>query len=179
MRFGTLDFSSALDSPDLLAAPTAAALRSTAVATSDDPLVAAIDPTLADTAAFCENYEISMGDGANCVIVQARRGERTWYAACLVRGADRLDVNGAVRRHLGARKLSFASMDDAVELSGMEYGGITPIGLPADWPLLVDASVAAHERLIIGSGIRGSKLLVTGALLAGLPNAETLVVAMG
>ena len=179
MRFGTLDFTPALDSPDLLAAPTAAALRSTAVAASDAPLVAAIDPTLADTAAFCAHYEISMGDGANCVIVQARRGERTWYAACLVRGADRLDVNGAVRRHLGARKLSFASMDDAVELSGMEYGGITPIGLPADWPLLVDASVAAHERLIIGSGIRGSKLLVTGALLAGLPNAETLVVAMG
>ena len=178
MRFGTLDFSSALDSPDLLAAPTAAALRSTAVATSDDPLVAPIDPTLADTAAFCAHYEISMGDGANCVIVQARRGERTWYAACLVRGADRLDVNGAVRRHLGARKLSFASMDDAVELSGMEYGGITPIGLPADWPLLVDESVAAHERLIIGSGIRGSKMLVTGALLAALPNAETLAVAI-
>jgi prolyl-tRNA editing enzyme YbaK/EbsC (Cys-tRNA(Pro) deacylase) len=178
MRFGTLDFSPALDSPDLLAAPTAAALRSTAVATSDDPLVAAIDPTLADTAAFCAHYEISMGDGANCVIVQARRGERTWYAACLVRGADRLDVNGAVRRHLGARKLSFASMDDAVELSGMEYGGITPIGLPADWPLLVDESVAAHERLIIGSGIRGSKMLVTVALLAALPNAETLAVAI-
>ena len=130
MRFGTLDFTPALDSPDLLAAPTAAALRSTAAAASDDPLVAAIDPTLADTAAFCAHYEISMGDGANCVIVQARRGERTWYAACLVRGADRLDVNGAVRRHLGARKLSFAPMDDAVELSGMEYGGITPIGLP-------------------------------------------------
>jgi prolyl-tRNA editing enzyme YbaK/EbsC (Cys-tRNA(Pro) deacylase) len=178
MRFGTLDFTPALGSPDLLAAPTAAALRSTAAAASDDPLVAAIDPTLADTAAFCAHYEISMGDGANCVIVQARRGERTWYAACLVRGADRLDVNGAVRRHLGARKLSFASMDDAVELSGMEYGGITPIGLPADWPLLVDESVAAHERLIIGSGIRGSKLLVTGALLAALPNAETLAVAI-
>ena len=179
MRFGTLDFTPALDSPDLLAAPTAAALRSTVgVATSDDALVAAIDPTLADTAAFCAHYEISMGDGANCVIVQARRGERTWYAACLVRGADRLDVNGAVRRHLGARKLSFAPMDDAVALSGMEYGGITPIGLPADWPLLVDESVAAHERLIIGSGIRGSKLLVTGALLAALPNAERLAVAM-
>ena len=179
MRFGTLDFTPALDSPDLLAAPTAAALRSTAGAASDDPLVAAIDPTLADTAAFCAHYEISMGDGANCVIVQARRGERTWYAACLVRGADRLDVNDAVRRHLGARKLSFAPMDDAVALSGMEYGGITPIGLPEDWPILVDESVAAHERLIIGSGIRASKLLVTGALLAALPNAETLAIAIG
>ena len=172
MRFGTLDFTPALESPALLAAPTAAALESADAADAAGVLVAAIDPTLADTAAFCEHYEISMADGANCVVVQARRGERTWYAACMVRGSDRLDVNGAVRRHLGARKLSFAPMDDAVALSGMEYGGITPIGVPADWPILVDESVAGHDRLIVGSGIRGSKLLVSGAFLAGLPNAE-------
>ena len=180
MRFGTLDFMPALDSPELLAAPTAAALRrSDAASPTDaaDVLVSAIDPGLADTVAFCEHYAISMEDGANCVIVQARRGERTWYAACLVRGSDRADVNGVVRRHLDARKLSFAPMDDAVELSGMEYGGITPVGLPADWPILVDESVAGHERLIVGSGIRGSKLLVTGAFLASLPNAEVLPIA--
>ena len=174
MRFGTLDFTPALESPALLAAPTAAALESADASDAADAaavLVAAIDPTLADTAAFCEHYEISMADGANCVVVQARRGERTWYAACMVRGSDRLDVNGAVRRHLGARKLSFAPTDDAVALSGMEYGGITPIGVPADWPILVDESVAGHDRLIVGSGIRGSKLLVSGAFLAGLPNA--------
>lgn len=181
MRFGTLDFVPALARPDLLAAPTAEALASTDAAGSADAagaLVAEIDPSLADTAAFCEHYEISMADGANCVVVQARRGDRTWYAACLVRGSDRADVNGVVRRHLDARKLSFASMDDAVALTGMEFGGITPIGLPADWPLLVDESVADHERLIVGSGIRGSKLLVPGAFLAALPNAEVLPLAL-
>jgi prolyl-tRNA editing enzyme YbaK/EbsC (Cys-tRNA(Pro) deacylase) len=177
MRFGTLDFTPAADSPELLAAPTAAAIGSTDAA-HDPALVAAIDPGLADTAAFCDHYEIPMTDGANCVIVQARRGERTWYAAVLVRGADRADVNGVVRRHLDARKLSFAPMDDAVALTGMEYGGITPVGLPADWPILVDESVASHERLIIGSGIRGSKLLVTGAFLASLPNAEVIALAL-
>jgi prolyl-tRNA editing enzyme YbaK/EbsC (Cys-tRNA(Pro) deacylase) len=177
MRFGTLDFTAAADSAELLAAPTAAAIEAADAADAADVLVAAIDPGLADTAAFCANYEISMADGANCVIVQARRGERTWYAACLVRGSDRADVNGVVRRHLDARKLSFASMDDAVALTGMEYGGITPLGLPDDWAILVDESVAAHERLIIGSGIRGSKLLVTGAFLASLPNAEVLAIA--
>jgi len=177
MRFGTLDFTPALDSPELLAAPTAATLAASGTDAAD-VLVSAIDPALADTAAFCEHYEISMADGANCVVVQARRGERTWYAACLVRGSDRADVNGVVRRHLDARKLSFAPMDTAVELSGMEYGGITPVGLPADWPILVDESVAGHERLIVGSGIRGSKLLVSGAFLAGLPNAEVLPLAL-
>lgn len=177
MRFGTLDFTPAADSPELLAAPTAAAIDATDAA-GDPVLVAAIDPGLADTAAFCEHYGIPMTDGANCVIVQARRGDRTWYAAVLVRGADRADVNGTVRRHLDARKLSFASMDDAVALTGMEYGGITPVGLPADWPILVDRSVASHERLIVGSGIRGSKLLVTGAFLSSLPNAEVLPLAL-
>ena len=178
MRFGTLDFTPALDSRELLAPPTAAALGAAPDGAAADVLVAAIDPGLADTAAFCEHYEISMTDGANCVVVQARRGERTWYAALLVRGSDRADVNGVVRRHLDARRLSFASMDDAVALTGMEYGGITPIGLPADWPLLVDQSVAGHDRLIIGSGIRGSKLLVMGAFLASLPNAEVLALAV-
>ncbi|RXZ49360.1 hypothetical protein ESP57_10615 [Agromyces fucosus] len=177
MRFGTLDFTPAAASPALLAASTAAAVGAMPAADASAVLVSAIDPGLADTAAFCEHYEISMGDGANCVIVQARRGERTWHAACLVRGGDRLDVNGAVRRHLDARKLSFAPMDAAVELTAMEYGGITPIGLPADWQILVDQSVAEHERLIVGSGIRASKLLVPGALLARLPNAEVLPIA--
>jgi len=180
MRFGTLDFTPALETRQLLATATAGALRAadaTGATDAADVLVAAIDPSLADTAAFCAHYEISMGDGANCVIVQARRGERTWYAACLVRGADRLDVNGVVRRHLAARRLSFAPMDAAVELTGMEVGGITPIGLPGDWPILIDESVAGHDRLIVGSGIRGSKLLVTGAFLAGLRNAEVLQIA--
>ncbi|MFF2495651.1 YbaK/EbsC family protein [Agromyces sp. NPDC058064] len=175
MRFGTLEFSPALDHPELLAAATASAL---AVAGPNDALVAAIDPGLADTAAFCANYEISPADGANCVIVQARRGERTWFAACLVRGADRLDVNGAVRRHLDARKLSFAPMEQAVEITGMQVGGITPVGLPRDWPVLVDESVAGHERLIIGSGTRDAKLLVSGAFLASSPNAEVLPIAL-
>lgn len=175
MRFGTLEFSPALDRPELLAAPTATAL---AVADPNDALVAAIAPGLADTAAFCAHYEISPADGANCVIVQARRGERTWYAACLVRGADRLDVNGAVRRHLDARKLSFAPMELAVELTGMQVGGITPVGLPGDWPVLIDESVAGHERLIIGSGTRDAKLLVSGAFLAASPNAEVLPIAL-
>jgi prolyl-tRNA editing enzyme YbaK/EbsC (Cys-tRNA(Pro) deacylase) len=177
MRFGTLDFTPAAGSPELLAAPTAAAIA--AADAADDPvLVAAIDPGLADTAAFCEHYEIPMTDGANCVIVHARRGDRAWHAAVLVRGSDRADVNGVVRRYLDARKLSFASIDDVVALTGMEYGGITPIGLPADWPILVDGSVAALPRLIVGSGIRGSKLLVTGAFLATLPNAEVLPLAL-
>ena len=77
------------------------------------------------------------------------------YAACLVLATTRADVNGLVRRRLDARKASFAPMDDAVALTGMEYGGITPLGLPDGWPLLVDAAVAAAPAVVIGSGLRG------------------------
>ncbi|WP_286166829.1 YbaK/EbsC family protein [Arthrobacter sp. AQ5-05] len=89
-------------------------------------------------------------------------------------GSDRLDVNSAVRKALGAKKVSFAPMDIAVELTGMEYGGITPIGLPDSRPLLIDSVVAAAGHLVIGSGIRGSKILTSGAAPASLPGAEVL-----
>ncbi|ACU40565.1 YbaK/EbsC family protein [Actinosynnema mirum] len=169
---GTLTPVSVLDRPDLLAGPVAAAVR--ALADADLVAVTEIDAELADTAAFCEAYGSPLTASANCVIVAGKRGEVTRYAACVVLATTRADVNGVVRRRLDARKASFAPMDDAVELTGMEYGGITPVGLPADWPVLLSPEVAAAPELVIGSGIRGSKLLVPGAVLAKLPGAEVV-----
>jgi prolyl-tRNA editing enzyme YbaK/EbsC (Cys-tRNA(Pro) deacylase) len=139
--------------------------------------VSEIDPELADTAAFCAHYDVGLDISANCVVVEARRAERTWYAACVVLATTRADVNGIVRKRLDARRISFAAMDDAVTLTGMEYGGITPIGLPAGWPILLDEDVLATERVIIGSGIRGSKVLAAPELLASLPSVEVLAIA--
>lgn len=170
----SLDLSPALEHPELLAAPVAAALRSLDPAIAAQVQVAPIDPTLADTATFCAAYGIELDVSANCVVIAGTRGELTRYAACVVLATTRLDVNGVVRRLLDARKASFAAMDDAVELSGMEYGGITPVGIPTDWVLYLDARVAALPRAIVGSGIRGSKLQLPGAVLAALPGAETI-----
>jgi prolyl-tRNA editing enzyme YbaK/EbsC (Cys-tRNA(Pro) deacylase) len=136
--------------------------------------VAEIDPELADTAAFCEFYGVPPEASANCVVVTGKRAGEVKYAACMVLATDRADVNGAVRRLLDVRKASFAPMAEAVELTGMEYGGITPIGLPADWPVLVSAEVAAAGPVVIGSGLRRSKLLLDGALLGTLPGAEVV-----
>lgn len=163
----------ALTRTDLLAAPVAAALQGWE-GPVDQIEVTEIDPALADTAAFCARYGVAPEESANCVVVVARRGGEQWLAACVVLASTRADVNGLVRRHLGARKVSFAPMELAVAESGMEYGGITPIGLPESWPLLVDAQVAATDRVIIGSGIRGSKLVIPGASLADLPKAAVL-----
>jgi prolyl-tRNA editing enzyme YbaK/EbsC (Cys-tRNA(Pro) deacylase) len=172
--FGTLVAVPALDRPELLAKPVALALEQLAAADAALVGVAEIDPALADTAEFCAAYGSPMSGSANCVVVAGRRGEDTRYAACLVLATTRADVNGLVRRRLNARKASFAPMDDAVALSGMEYGGITPIGLPAEWPVLVDAAVAAAPAIVIGSGIRGSKLALPGELAARLSGAEVV-----
>ncbi len=165
---GSLTVEVAVDRPDLLAEPVAKALD------SPDVGVAAIDPDLADTAAFCAEYGSPLAASANCVVVAGKRAGEERFAACLVLATTRADVNGVVRKRLDVRKASFAPMEKAVELTGMAYGGITPVGLPTDWPLLVDAAVAAAPELVIGSGIRGSKLLATGAFLANLPNAEVI-----
>ena len=158
--------------PDLLAASVEDALRSWQHA--EAVLVAPIDPSLADTAAFCEAYDVGLEESANCVVVAGKRGGELRYAACLVLATTRADVNGAVRRYLDVRKASFAPMDTAVALTGMEYGGITPIGLPKDWPVLIDSRVAAVPNVIIGSGVRHSKIVLPGALLAALPGAEVI-----
>jgi prolyl-tRNA editing enzyme YbaK/EbsC (Cys-tRNA(Pro) deacylase) len=171
---GTLQAVPALDRPDLLGDPVALALKALDPADAALVGVAEIDPELADTAQFCAAYSSPLDRSANCVVVAGRRGDDTRYAACLVLATTRADVNGLVRRRLNARKASFAPMDDAVALTGMAYGGITAVGLPEGWPLLVDAAVAAAPAVVIGSGIRGSKLALPGELAARLPGAEVV-----
>ncbi|MFG2000869.1 YbaK/EbsC family protein [Spirillospora sp. NPDC048911] len=166
---GKLEWVPAEEGRALLAAPVAAAVG--------EAKVAAIDPELADTAAFCERYDVPLEVSANCVIVAAKRGGEVTYAACMVLATDRADVNGVVRKHLGARKVSFAPMDEATSLTGMEYGGITPVGLPEGWPILVDEAVVAAGDVVIGSGLRRSKLLLPGKSLADLPGAEVIPLA--
>jgi prolyl-tRNA editing enzyme YbaK/EbsC (Cys-tRNA(Pro) deacylase) len=162
----------ALSRPALLAPPVEAALRK--LPWADQVRVAEIDPALADTAQFCETYGVTLEESANCVVVAGRRGGEVSYAACMVTATTRADVNGLVRQRLGARKASFGAVDVVTSLTGMEYGGITPIGLPPDWPVLVDEQVAKSPSVVIGSGIRGSKLWLPGSLLAELPGAEIL-----
>jgi prolyl-tRNA editing enzyme YbaK/EbsC (Cys-tRNA(Pro) deacylase) len=173
-KVGTLDWVPATARPDLLAPPVTAALGALDAADAATVRVAEIDPDLADTAAFCATYDIGLDISANCVVVAAKRGGERSMAACLVLATTRADVNGVVRRRLDARKASFASMDDAVSQTGMEYGGITPIGLPPTWPVLVDPAVAATDLVVVGSGLRRSKLLLPGPLTGRLPGAEVV-----
>ncbi len=165
---GTLDWTA--DVGQLVAQPVADALATW----SGEVLAAPIDPGLADTAAFCDKYGVALEDSANCVVIAGRRGEVTRYAACVVLATTRLDVNNVVRRRLDARRASFAPMEDAVALTAMEYGGITPIGVPEPWPVLIDAAVLQRDVVVVGSGLRRSKIALAAAALATLPGAEVI-----
>jgi prolyl-tRNA editing enzyme YbaK/EbsC (Cys-tRNA(Pro) deacylase) len=169
---GGLTSAPASSRTDLLAPPTLEALE--ALGWSDEVGIVEIDPDVSDTAATRDRFGLDAADLANCVVVAGKREGVERIAACVVLSTTRADVNNTVKRFLDVRKASFLPMDRAVELTGMEYGGITPIGLPAGWPVLVDARVIDDGAVIIGSGVRRSKILLPGRLLGELPDAQVI-----
>lgn len=159
--------------PDLVTAPVLAALRSSGL-DLDQVLVAEIAPGLADTAALAEAHHVPLSASANCVVVSGRREGVERLAGCVVLATTRADVNGLVKRTLDVRKCSFLAMDRAVAETGMEFGGITPVGLPSPWRTLLDAAVLDVPVVVVGSGLRRSKLVLPGVALASLPGVEVL-----
>jgi prolyl-tRNA editing enzyme YbaK/EbsC (Cys-tRNA(Pro) deacylase) len=157
---------------DLLAPPTLLALD--AAGFLDAVGVVEIDPNVSDTAATQETFGLSSNTLANCVIVGGKREGVERIAACLVLADSRADVNNVVKRSLDVRKASFLPVERAVELSAMEYGGITPIGLPQDWPVLIDRRVVDTDIVVIGSGVRRSKILLPGILLAQFAGTQVI-----
>lgn len=158
--------------PDLLGEPVRTALEGSPVADSVE--VAAIDPDLADTQALVDATDVTLEESANCIVVLGRRGEIERVTAALVLATTRADVNTTIRKSLDVRKASFMPMERAVTETAMEFGGITPIGLPRDWPVLVDSRVVESVRVVLGSGVRGSKLRIPGAQLAQLPGVTVI-----
>jgi len=136
-------------------------------ATGVDFEIIPCDPGLADTAAFCAAYDYALEDSANTIIV-AGKNEPPVYVACVVLATTRLDVNRVVRRRLGVRKASFAGADETRVLTGQEIGGVTPIGLPPELPMWVDARVMERPRIILGGGSRERKVLAPPDLLTAL-----------
>lgn len=137
-----------------------------------DALVFAVDDAHSDTAQFSARYGFGLGDCANTLVLRYKKAGGEHYAAVVSLGDRRLDINGAVKARLGAQRLSFAKREDAVALTGMEFGGITAFGLPADWPVLIDEAVMARPHVVMGAGVRTLKLLLQPDRLRGLAGAD-------
>lgn len=131
------------------------------------------DPELADTMVFCERYGVALEDSANTILVKAKTGGER-FVACVLLADSRLDVNHTVRQKIASRRVSFASADETKALTGMEIGGVTPFGLPADMPLWVDSRVMERDQIVLGGGDRASKLKLAPASLLALDQTEVV-----
>lgn len=129
------------------------------------------DPDLADTAQFCEAYGVALEESANAILVAPKKPEGH-HAVCVALAHTRLDVNGAVRRKLGVRKLSFAPAEVTRELTGQEIGGVTIFGLPGNVPVWLDARVLSCERIVVGAGSRSAKISLDPRQLVGVDGYE-------
>lgn len=134
--------------------------------------VFSVTDNASDTAEFSARYGFGLEDCANTIVVRYKKEGAEHYAALVSLGSLRLDINGAVKTALGAQRLSFAKKEAAVEHSGMEFGGITAFGLPADWRILVDAAVLERSQIVMGAGVRAAKLLLAPAVLRQWPRCE-------
>ena len=129
------------------------------------------DPELADTKVFCREYGIDLEDSVNAIVVKTKTGESK-YAACALLATTRLDINKTIRKKLGARKVSFADIDETAKLTAMSIGGVTPLALPRDLPLWVDSRVMQRDSIVLGGGNRSSKIKVSPKIFNYTLNTE-------
>ena len=117
------------------------------------------DEKYADTNAFCLHYNVAPENSVNAILVQDKKNFSN-HVLCLVTALDKLDVNGIIRRRLKAKKATFVSAEETKKLTGMEIGGVTPVGLPDQISIWVDAKIMKLKYIILGGGNRTSKLKI-------------------
>jgi prolyl-tRNA editing enzyme YbaK/EbsC (Cys-tRNA(Pro) deacylase) len=129
------------------------------------------DPELADTKVFCREYGIDLEDSVNAIVVKTKTGELK-YAACALLATTRLDMNKTIRIKLGARKVSFADINETTKLTAMDIGGVTPLALPSFLPLWIDSNVMKRDSIVLGGGNRSSKIKVSPKIFNYTANTE-------
>lgn len=131
----------------------------------------------ADTAEFCAHYGVPVSDACNTIVVAMKTTPKK-YVACLVRADTKIDVNHRLADAVQFKRMSFASSEEAAQLSGQAIGGVTLVGLPADIPVLIDEMVMERASIIVGGGNRTSKVRVAPRELEKLPSVRVAAIAV-
>ncbi|HRJ45644.1 MAG: YbaK/EbsC family protein [Caldilineaceae bacterium] len=104
------------------------------------------------------------------------RLEEGRYVMVLAAGPAQIDWT-ALRAHLGVSRLTTADRDEVQTVTGYPIGAVAPFGMATPVPVLVDSSVAEQSEVSIGSGVRGTTVILSTAdLLAAL--GETAVLSL-
>ena len=135
--------------------------------------VVRIDPAYADTAQFCERYGFPMEQSANTIVVGSKKEPRQ-YAACVVKATTRLDVNHTVRKLMGVPRLSFATAEETMALTGMMIGGVTIFALPEGLQIYVDEALMACPYVILGGGSRSTKIKIAPEVFTRLAGSRII-----
>jgi prolyl-tRNA editing enzyme YbaK/EbsC (Cys-tRNA(Pro) deacylase) len=112
-----------------------------------------------DTQSFCDHYGYKIEDSCNAILIKSKKPEEFYSLFCLL-GSNRLDVNHKAKSLMGARKVSFASKEEAEEVTSQIYGGISPLGLVPEIKIFIDKEVLTREKIFIGAGNRVSKFFL-------------------
>lgn len=136
--------------------------------------VAEIDTTYIDGISLCNHYHVPYECGANCLVVECKRGTDKKYVALVVPVGYKYNMSSTVRKYTNARMVSVAPLDYVLEKTKMEQGSINPFGVPLEWEIFVDPKVLDNEKIVCGSGLRKSKLLLPSKYLLKLPNVVIL-----
>lgn len=170
MQFYNFDVSKDLISSDAigeyLPAPVAATLAGKEV------IVFSVPDNASDTADNSARFGIPLEDCANTIVLRYKKDATEHFAAVVTLASYRLDINGAVRLALSAKRISFASREAATEQSAMQFGGITAFGLPPHWRVLIGDKVMGREQIVMGAGVRAAKLVLRPSTLAQLHGVE-------
>ncbi|MFN2211664.1 MAG: aminoacyl-tRNA deacylase [Anaerolineales bacterium] len=69
----------------------------------------------------------------------------------------------ALRAYLGQSRLTLATKDEILAVTGYPIGAVSPFGLPNPLRIIMDRSVIQDGEISIGSGVRNTTVILDGA----------------
>lgn len=90
------------------------------------------------------------------ILFRLSKGE---YLMVLMGGPQQIDWK-ILRQHLGTNRLTMASKEEVLSVTGYQLGAVAPFGLPQPLKILVDLSILDEEIISMGSGIRGTAIIL-------------------
>ena len=68
-----------------------------------------------------------------------------------------------LRKYVGQSRLTMASEDEVLAVTGYRIGTVSPFGLPRPLRILIDESVLKEDEISIGSGMRNTGVIMKSA----------------
>lgn len=103
------------------------------------------------------------------IVFRTAAGE---FVMVLAAGPDQI-AWPKLRAYLGQSRLTTATEDELLQVTGYTRGAVAPFGLPAPIRVLVDRAVLHQDVISMGSGVQGTAVVLRSAdLMRGLPEAE-------